>query len=199
MRKRIALLTVTISGLMLPLAQAQKAAGSATRTPEVALSYDLVGSNAPAGQCGCFVLNGGSVTAAIPIPVDKLSAVGQISATHAGNISASRYDLTLLTYTFGLRYMPPLHSDHLSVFVQGLIGGSHAAGSLVGGSNPGSENAGLSLAGSVGGGVDLRWKKAVSLRVFEASYQPTTFSNHTTGLENNYRISAGIIFHMPGR
>ena len=198
MRNLIAVLTVAAASAIYPTARAQKVAGSVARTPEVALSYDLVGSNAPAGQCGCFVMNGGSATGAIPLPVDRFLAVAQVSATHGGQIGAPKYDLTLMTYTFGLRYVPPIHSSRVGVFVQGLIGGSHASGSLVGGSNPGAENAGLSLAGSVGGGVDLSWKPAVSFRVFEASYQPTTFSNHTTALENNYRVSAGVVFHLRG-
>ena len=200
MRNHIGFFTVLASSVLLP-AQAQQMdpKPSPPRVPELALSYDLIGSNAPAGQCGCFVLNGGSVTAAIPIPLDRLSIVGQISATHAGDIGTPHDSLTLLTYTLGLRYTPSIHSRRISLFAQGLIGGDHASGSLVEGTNPGKGNAGISLAGSVGGGMDLRWKRAVSIRAFEIDYQPTTVDNHTTAVENNYRISAGLVVHLPTR
>src|ERR1700761_2853319 len=107
MRNHIGLLTVLASSVMMLPARAQTTKHASDRAPELALSYDLVGSNAPAGQCGCFVLNGGSATGAVPIPVDHLSVVGRISGTHAGNIGGPKYSLTLLTYTFGLRYTLP--------------------------------------------------------------------------------------------
>lgn len=198
MRNQIGLLTALASSVMLLPAQAQTAKHVPERRPELAVSYDLVGSNAPAGQCGCFALNGGSATAAFPLPADHLSLVGRISGTHAGNIGGPKYSLTLVTYTFGLRYTLPLHSEHVSLFADGMIGGSHAGGSLVSGSNPGASNAGGALAGSVGGGMDVRWKRFLSIRAFEADYQPTAFNNNTTGLQNNYRISAGLVLHFPG-
>jgi outer membrane immunogenic protein len=201
MRNHIGFFTVLASSVLLFPARAQKIdpKPSPPRVPELAVSYDLIGSNAPAGQCGCFVLNGGSITGAIPIPFNKLSGVGQISATHVGNIGTPHDTLTLLTYTFGLRYTPSIRSRHISLFAQGLIGGDHASGSLVEGSNPGKGNAGISLAGSVGGGMDLRWKHSISIRAVEIDYQPTTVDNHTTALENNYRISAGLVIHLPVR
>jgi outer membrane immunogenic protein len=200
MRDMMKILTALALGVMLLPAHGQKsdAALSAMRTPELAISYDLIGSNAPAGQCGCFVLNGGSATAAYPLP-HRLSVVGQLTASHAGNIGSRKYDLTLVTYTFGFRYTPELKSKHISLFAQGLIGGSHAAGDLVSDNNPGQANASASLAGSVGGGMDVRWKSRISIRALEVSYQPTTVDNRTTSLENNYRISAGIIFHFSHR
>jgi outer membrane immunogenic protein len=198
MRILIGLLTVLASSLLLRPAPAQElnAKTAPPRLPELAVAYDLIGSNAPAGQCGCFFLNGGSVTAAIPVPVKRLWIAGQVSATHAGNIGTPHDDLTLLTYMIGFRYTPSIPSRHVSLFAQGLIGAGHASGSLVGGSNPGSQNAGISLAGSVGGGLDLRWKRAISIRAIEVEYQPTTVDNHTTALQNNYRISAGLVFHL---
>jgi outer membrane immunogenic protein len=188
-QNQIRILTVLASVLLLQVAQAQKA------TPEIAVAYDVIGSNAPAGQCGCFALNGGSVTAAFPLPL-RLAAVGQVSGTHAGNIGSPHYDLTLVSYLFGVRYVAPLPSKHISLFAQGLLGGTHSSGSLVSNPNPAAGNAGVSLAGSLGGGIDVRWKRAISFRAFEVDYQPTTFNNNTTSLQNNYRFSAGLVFHL---
>ena len=201
MRNHLRLFTVLASSVLLLPARAQQMdlKPSPPRVPELAVSYDAIASNAPAGQCGCFFLNGGSVTAAVPIPLDRLSVVGQLSATHARNIGTPQDTLTLLTYTFGLRYTPQIHSTHISVFAQGLIGGSHASGSLVAGTNPGKDNASISLAGSVGAGLDLRWKRALSIRLIDVDYQPTTVDNRTTALQNNYRISAGVVLHLPTR
>jgi hypothetical protein len=167
---------------------------SVSRAPEVAIAYDLVGSNAPAGTCGCFILNGGSITGAFPVHT-SLSVVGQLSATHGGGIGPRNYDLTLLTFTGGIRYTPMLHT-RVKPFVQGLIGGTHASGSLVESPNPGARNAGVALAGSVGGGVDIPFRSSISIRAIEADYLPTTYDNNTSSLQNNYRISAGVVFRL---
>ena len=196
MRIHLYVLSVLASNAMLLAAHAQTPLPPATRSPEVAVAYDLIGSNAPAGQCGCFVLNGGSLTGALPLRLRGVSLAGQFSATHAGNVNGSNYDLTLETYLAGLRYTMPLKGDRIHLFVQGLIGGSHASGSLVQSPNPGSGNAGFTVAGSIGGGLDVRWKRHVSIRALEVDYQPTTFDNSTTALENNYRISAGLVFRL---
>jgi hypothetical protein len=198
MRNHIAVLIALASSVLVPArAQSTTQNTAPARLPELALSYDLVGSNAPAGQCGCFVMNGGGATAAFPLPAKDLSIVGQLSATHSGSIGSPKYSLTLVTYTIGLRYPLPLHSEHFKLFVQGLIGGAHSSGSLVAASNVLAENSHASLAGSVGAGVDIRWKHNVSIRALEVDYMPTTFDNSSSALENNYRISAGIVFHLP--
>lgn len=198
MRIYIGLFSLLALSATLPSAHAQMTpTGRALgHTPEIALSYDLVGSNAPAGQCGCFVLNGGSMTAAVHISLRGVSIAGQVSLTHAGSIGTPKYDLSLLTYLGGVRYTMPLKKDRFNLFAQGLVGGSHASGSLVGTTQSGAGNSAIAIAGSIGGGLDIRWKRSIDIRALEVDYQPTTVDNNTTALENNYRISVGIVFHV---
>jgi hypothetical protein len=95
-------------------AHAQAAApGEPAPRPELAIEYNYVHSNAPPEDCGCINLNGGSASFAWPLKHWHLSLVGDIGAVHAGSISSEDDDLTLSTYTAGLRYSPHMHAWHI--------------------------------------------------------------------------------------
>jgi outer membrane immunogenic protein len=166
----------------------------AASRPELAVEYNYVHSNAPPGECGCINLNGGSANFAWPLHHWQLSLVGDVGAVHAGSITNQGYDLTLSTYTAGLRYSPRLRRWHLRPWAQLLIGGAHASGSLVEGS--GSSTGGGAFASLVGGGVDVRMSPRFSIRAFEAEYLVTTFNNGGNDHQNNLRIGAGVVFHF---
>lgn len=187
MRIRIGLLTFACAvGITTVAVHAQSTA--AHDRPEVAIAYNYVHSNAPAGGCGCFSLNGGSATVAFPLHRAGLSLVGDISATHAGSISSTAQDLTLTTFTAGIRYsLPPMHT-RLRPFAEVLVGGAHGSGSLV--------SSGASFASLLGGGVDLRATHRFSLRLVEADYLVTTFDNGSNNHQNNLRIATGVVLHF---
>jgi outer membrane immunogenic protein len=156
--------------------------------PELAVEYNYVHSNAPPGDCGCINLNGGSASFAWPLKVWHLSLVGDVGAAHAGSISSENDDLTLSTYTVGLRYSPHVSAWHLQPWGQVLVGGAHASGSLVSG--------GGAFASLVGGGLDVRATQRFSIRALEADYFVTTFDNGSNNHQNNLRIATGLIFHF---
>jgi outer membrane immunogenic protein len=156
--------------------------------PELAVEYNYVHSNAPPGDCGCINLNGGSASFAWPLKLWHLSVVGDVGAVHAGSISSENDDLTLSTYTVGVRYSPHVHAWHLQPWGQVLVGGAHASGSLVAG--------GGAFASLVGGGLDVRATRRISIRALEADYLVTTFDNGSNNHQNNLRIAAGLVFHF---
>jgi outer membrane immunogenic protein len=162
--------------------------------PELALAYNYVHSNTPAGDCGCFSLNGGSATFAWPLRHAGLSLVGDVSVTHAGSISSSGLDLTLGTYTAGARYSLP--GGHLRPFGQVLVGVAHSSGSLVEGSDASTASSGAAFASLMGGGVDLHATHHFSIRLVEADYLLTTFYNGSNNHQNNLRISTGVVLRF---
>jgi outer membrane immunogenic protein len=162
---------------------------------DVGVEYNYVRSNLPAGGCGCFALNGGNAWAAFNFS-RSLGVVGEIASQDASNISGSGANLTLTSFLAGPRYRRTV-ARHFAPFVQGLLGGAHAGGSLAPGSSglPGSANAFAVIAG---GGLDIGLTRRIALRAFEADYYLTRFDNGTNDHQNNLRIAAGVIIRFGG-
>ena len=156
-------------------------------------------SNAPPGGCGCFNLNGGSATFAWTLKQTPFALAGDVTFVHSGSVSTSGESLTLSTFTGGGRYQPRLAHLHLQPFGQLLVGFAHSSGSLVQGSNPGAATAGLAFAANVGGGLDLRTDRALSIRLVEANYLVTTFNNGSNNHQNILRIGAGLALRFGRR
>jgi peptidoglycan-associated lipoprotein len=164
--------------------------------PELALGYSYLRSNAPPGGCGCFNLNGGNATFALPLKSSNFALVGDVTVTHSGAVSSTGDDLTLSTFTAGARYRPHLGHSRFQLFGQVLAGLAHASGSLAEGKNPASTNAGAAFAGDLGGGVDLRATRRFSIRMAEADYLATTFDNGGNNHQNILRIGAGVVIQF---
>jgi outer membrane immunogenic protein len=158
--------------------------------PELAVVYNYVRSNAPPGGCGCINLNGGSASFAWPFKAGHLSLVGDIGAVHGGSSSSEIGDLTLSSYTGGLRYSPRKYARRLQPWGQLLIGGSHASGSAV------EDSGSWAFAALAGGGLDARATRHFSLRIIEADYLATTFTNGINDHQNNLRLAAGLVFRF---
>jgi len=166
---------------------------------ELALGYSFLRSNAPPGGCGCFNLNGGRATFAWRVKSAQFALVGDVTAAHSGAISNSGEDLTLSTFTAGMRYMPQLGRTRLQPYGQALAGVAHSSGSLVQGSSPGADNAGAAFAAHVGGGLDLRANHRFSVRLVEADYLLTTFDNGSNNHQNSLSLGAGIVVRFSNR
>jgi outer membrane immunogenic protein len=162
---------------------------------DVGVDYTYVRTNAPAGDCGCFAMNGGSGWVGINFS-HSLGIVGEIAGQHASNISSTGADLTLTSYLAGPRYTWG-RAHHFVPFAQALLGGAHASGSLAPGSSglAGSANA---FALTAGGGLDVRLTRRIALRAFEADYYLTRFDNGVNDHQNNLRIAAGVILRFGG-
>ena len=163
---------------------------------EVGADYNYVRSNAPAGGCGCFALNGGSAWLAFNFS-RSLGVVGEIASQNASNVSSSGADLTLTSFLAGPRYTWT-RDGRFAPFAQALLGGAHAGGTLAPGSSglPGSANAFAMIAG---GGLDIGLTRRIALRAFEADYYLTRFDNGGNDHQNNLRIAAGVVIRFGGR
>jgi outer membrane immunogenic protein len=156
---------------------------------KIGLDYTNIHTNGPPGGCGCFYMNGGNAWVSLG-SIWNVSAVAEVGATGARNISGTGTDLTVTSYLFGPRYTwRKMH--RLQPFAQALIGGAHANGSF--GQTPTSSNA---FAGSAGGGLDMNLVPYFSIRAFEADYYATRFTNGINNHQNNLQLSAGIVFHF---
>jgi peptidoglycan-associated lipoprotein len=162
-------------------------------SPEVSVTYTYAHSNAPPGGCGCFSLNGGGASIAIPFGNSPWQFVGDVTLTHAANISPASYDLNLSTCTVGARYRPKLRSGSWQPFAQVLAGPAYSSGTLLLAQNQSGANGHDAFAASIGGGVDLRVNRRFSFRLADASYLLTTFNNGTNNHQNNLRVSTGVV------
>ncbi len=79
-------------------------------------------------------------------------------------------------------------NDRGTVFAHALFGGAHASGTVSG--ITATDNA-FSMA--LGGGFDLKTSKNVSIRVGQFDYLMTRFGSTN---QNNFRYSAGLVFHF---
>jgi hypothetical protein len=192
----ILLLTIAAGSAARAIAQTLTVASGDPYRAELALGYSYLPSNAPAGDCGCFNMNGGNATFAWPLRSGMFAPAGDVTVAYAGGVSNTGDSLTLSTFTAGGRYLPRVGHSSLQPFGQVLVGVAHSSGTLVQGSNPGAANAGAAFAGNFGGGLDLRATSRFSVRLVEADYLLTTFDNGTNNHQNNLRISAGLVVHF---
>jgi outer membrane immunogenic protein len=192
--------TKTVATLLLALGFTAMASRTAVAENgslvDAGIDYNYVRSNAPAGDCGCFSLNGGSGWAAFNL-THSIGIVGEIASQHASNISSTGADLTLTSFQAGPRYTRTV-AGRFTPFAQFLLGVVHAGGDLApGGSGiAGSSNA---FAMTTGGGLDINLTRRIAVRAFEADYYLTHFDNGVNDHQNNFRIAAGVIVRFGGR
>jgi len=162
---------------------------------DVGVDYNYVRSNAPAGGCGCFAMNGGSGWLAFNFN-HSIGIVGEIASQHASDIYGTGADLTLTSFLAGPRYTWT-GARRFAPFVQVLLGAAHAGGTLAPGSSglAGSANA---FAMTAGGGFDINFTRRIALRAFEADYYLTHFDNGMNDRQNNLRIAAGVMVRFGG-
>jgi peptidoglycan-associated lipoprotein len=163
--------------------------------PEVALEYSYVRSNAPPRECDCFSQNGGAISIAQPFGSGRLAGVFDAGVVHG---SIEGYDLTLSSFTGGLRYRPLLR-PRWNPFGQVLVGVAHASGSLVEGRTAAAYDSPLTFTSVIGGGIDYRMRGHWSVRAVEADYFLTTYSNGDNNHQNNLRLSTGIAYRFGKR
>jgi outer membrane immunogenic protein len=171
----------------------QATSGDQREVPELAVTYSYIHSNALPSGSASINLSGGSATFALPLNGYDISLVGDVTAAHAGGISASGYSLTLASFTAGVRYSPKF-LQLVHPYGQALFGVAHASGSLVKAQTISVPNAGATFALNLGGGLTVRTHTRISIRPIEADYLLTTFNNGTNNHQNNLRISSGLIF-----
>jgi hypothetical protein len=162
---------------------------------DAAVTYQWVHTNAGPGECGCFGVNGGGVSASWNVrgPWSVVADFSSQTATGAPTVGSS---LTLTSGLGGARYELPrlrrnwIHGAHrVQPFAQILVGVSHAGGGAAGlgdGTNR--------FAARAGGGLDVPVSRRFSVRG-QVDYFATTFANATNDHQNNLLIGAGVVYH----
>jgi opacity protein-like surface antigen len=145
--------------------------------------------------------NGGSGSLSYN-PNAWLGIVGDFGGYHW---SESGADANVITYLFGPKFA--FRSGRWTPFVQTLFGGARISGSatslevaarvrpqgITPGGVSGSENA---FAMAIGGGLDVNATPHIGIRLIQAEYVLTKFSDGVNDRQNNARISAGVVFRF---
>lgn len=160
---------------------------------DVALGYDYIRANAPPGGAPKFSANGAFGEVSINWKY-WLGIAGEVTGSHANDISSLGQDLTLITYTAGPRVT--FHYGKTDVFVQGLVGAAHGSDSYFPTGNTSTTSA-SSLAYSAGGGVDYFLRRSWGVRV-QGEYLHTALPNGVNDSEHHLAIGAGLVYRFGG-
>lgn len=160
----------------------------------LSVNYTAMIGNAPPGQCGCFLLNGGSSEELFHV-WKNIAAVAQVAGSRADKIPQSQQGLSMITYMAGPRYSFRT-TRRLTVYGQFLIGGVHGFDSYFPKNDMQSTGAANSLAFAPGGGLEIGIKKGLSVRAVEAEFLVTHLPNDLNEHQHNLRISSGVIFRF---
>jgi hypothetical protein len=135
----------------------------------------------PLGFAGASYLSGWNAEASGNINLKW--AVTLDASGHYGN------ELTIYHFLIGPQYS--FRRDRSRFFVHGLFGKAHDHVDITSLSLTDFTSVGRAFGG--GGGFDYDWSPRLSIRVFQADYLRTdTFKT----AQNNYRVSAGVVFHF---
>jgi hypothetical protein len=184
--------TVLLAGALLvggagALAQKNDSVQPAPASFDIAITYDASRTNAINGNS--FWMQGGSVQLHGEF-WQGLGIVADVAGLHTSSINNSGVGLDIVTATFGPRYTWSPRSARYGLFGQALVGEANGFNSVFPGASQ-SVSAAHGLALQLGGGVNLKWKRHVAIRL------RTQLPNSTTSVQNSLRLGAGIIL-IPG-
>lgn len=105
-----------------------------------------------------------------------------------------KLDTDQFTYTFGPR-VTFRNKTRFTPFAHALFGGAHQrveTNITLNGVNLSSSDDSFAMA--LGGGMDLRINRILSLRLAQIDYRPTRFGFF--GVQDNFQVSTGVVFHF---
>jgi outer membrane protein OmpA-like peptidoglycan-associated protein/opacity protein-like surface antigen len=126
----------------------------------------------------------------------------RFTGAYTSTVNVNNANVGVLSYLIGPR-ISFRNNDRITPFVQALFGAAHANQVTLDDCTfsctllP-SQNA---FAMTAGGGLDLRVNHHLAVRIIQAEYLMTRFNSYTTGstaMQNDMRLSAGIVFRMGG-
>jgi outer membrane protein OmpA-like peptidoglycan-associated protein len=160
----------------------------------VALGYNNIRANAPPDDCGCFDMNGGFVSASVPIRY-WLSAAAEVTGGRASRIGPLGQDLNLTTFTAGPQVT--WRGSRFVPFAQALFGAAHGGDSFFPTASGYSDGA-TSFAFTAGGGLDVHLNHRFAVRAIEAQFLHTGFPNAANNGQRQLMLGAGIVFKFRG-
>jgi hypothetical protein len=183
------------------------------------LGYSFLRYNS-AQTIPAFTANGGAGTFAWNFS-DHIGLEAELGGYHNGNVNDYHFDTTSFSYLFGPRISWGRHKT-FDPYIHTLFGGQHASTSIAADSilvvNPLAtdklkdgryQTATNAFGMAIGGGIDIKLSKLITLRPAQIDYYLTrfevpdvTFPPGTTAPsarnQNNFRYAAGIVFNFGG-
>lgn len=183
---------------LMGMAQQRPASAPRFSSFELAGTYSAERSKV-AGTSDYFWLHGGSVEAA----VNSSHGWGGVVNVTGQRASSYKPGLDLCEFTFmgGPRYTfrnvgRLAHDNHtVSIFLEGLAGTVHGYNSVfpaTSGVTP-SANA---WALQAGGGIDVRLRGGLALRMLELDYVATTLPNNYNNFQHHFRMAIGLAYEV---
>ena len=157
---------------------------------ELSLLYSAQRSSQLNGSA--FFSGGGGVQFSLGM-VGPLGAMIDVNAETNGNVGGTGVAITTVTTNFDPQLRIPL-ARHPSLRLEGLAGEVHGVAGVFPWGTTLSGTA-LALSNQVGGAIDLR-RGNLSIQPMHAGWVRTQLPNGTTDVENELRLSAGIVLHL---
>lgn len=174
------------------IAAAPGAWGQAPASLDVAITYDALRANIVPGDT--FWMQGGGAQIHGQF-WHGLGVVADVAGLHTADANGAGEGLDLVTATFGPRYTWPSAHRRFALFAQALVGEANGFhGVFPTATGVGTSNHGLALL--IGGGMNLPLSHHLAVRAFEADWLRTELPNSTTGVQNNLRLGAGLVFEF---
>lgn len=174
---------------------AQSSPAKAGKTPFLDIGFLYSAERARLTTGDNFWLQGGSGEIAFPL-YRSLGVAMNLTGDKSDGLGADRIAFSKVTFTAGPRYT--VERGRYRIFAESLLGSVHGFDAVF----PfvsGAKKSANAFAMQAGGGVDLTWKKQLALRLVEASYVRTSLPNGSDNLQNNLKLSAGVIWRIPMR
>lgn len=162
-------------------------------TTDFAITYTAEHANSVGGG-GNFWLQGGSVEVGVSL-WRGFAVAGNFTGTHSSSVGSQNVSLSLMVYTFGPRYRWMISSSNgkqTSFFGEAMVGGVKGFDSLFPTSS-GATSTASAMAIQVGAGFDLQLNQHIGLRPAEVSWVRMQLPNGTSNVQNDLRISAGVV------
>jgi outer membrane protein OmpA-like peptidoglycan-associated protein/opacity protein-like surface antigen len=194
---KLVAITAAVTTVWVSAAKAQGPRDPVTEATrfDVSLGYQYIDANSPPGGCQCFGMNGGYISAGLHLN-RWLDIDGQVTGTHASNISILGQDLTLMSYMAGPKVS--YRYRRLVPYAQALFGAAHGSDSYFPSGTSYSTTA-SSFALTGGGGLEYNLSPRFALRVVEAQYLHTSLPNGTDNSQNHLMLGAGLVIKFRGR
>jgi len=185
----ISLVVMSVTGSAALAQEGPPAPKSTGPRLELSLGFEHGQANAPPGVSDDFGLNGGYASVGIHV-TPWLSFVGDVTGTHANDISMLGQNLTLTTFNGGPRFQVTRH--RLTPYAQALFGAAHGADSYFPTATSYKTSA-TSLDLYAGGGLEYQLSHRFAIRAVEVDLLRTMFPNGSSDAQNHLMLSAGIV------
>ncbi len=174
---------------------AQQSQRPSAVSTDLAVTFAIERSQVVPDQC-CFWFKGGGADATVTF-WKGFGVAASFTGDHASNVVPG-VDVNKLSYMSGLRYTwtrSAVGGRRWQIFAEGLAGETHGFDGIYPAPGAATTSAnGFAL--QAGGGLNLRLRQHLGLRLIEADYVRTELPNAVTDRQNDLRLVFGLTYHI---